>query len=125
MQALSILRADGRPLAPLAWASTSTFERVQGWLPRQQVEPGEGLLIVPCNSIHTFGMRFNIDVAYLDRQGRVLKLASDVKPGRLSWGPLRSQLLPWTVQALELPAGTLKAQGVQPGETLRIEARGA
>lgn len=123
MQALSILCPDGRPLAPQAWASTSTYERVQGWLTRESVEPGEGLLIVPCGSIHSFGMRFSIDVAYLDRQGTVLKLVPQVKPSRLSWGPWRGIFLPWTVQALELPAGTLANAGLRRGDRLRIEMR--
>lgn len=125
MQALSIHCQDGRPLALQAWASTNTYERVQGWLKRESVEPGEGLLIVPCGSIHSFGMRFSIDVVYLDRQGTVLKLAPQVKPGRLSWGPWRGLFLPWTVQALELPAGTLAALGLQRGDRLRIESREA
>jgi uncharacterized protein len=125
MQALSIQLPNGEPLAPRAWASTSTFERAQGWLKREQVEPGEGLLIVPCNSIHTFGMRFAIDVAFLDRRGRVLKLAAQVAPGRFAWGPWSSLLLPWRVQALELPAGALAASGVAVGQVLRIERRDA
>ena len=123
MQALSIHLPDGRPLAARAWASTHTFERAQGWLGRDSVEAGDGLLIVPCNSIHTLGMRFAIDVAFLDRGGRVLKLAADLRPGRLAWGPWRGLLLPWTVQALELPAGSLRASGLQVGQTLRIERR--
>jgi uncharacterized membrane protein (UPF0127 family) len=125
MQALSIQLPDGAPLAPRAWASTSTFERAQGWLKRERVDDGEGLLIVPCNSIHTFGMRFAIDVAFLDRRGCVLKLAPQVRPGRLAWGPALGLLLPWRVQALELPAGTLATCGLSVGQTLRIERRDA
>lgn len=125
MQALRISLPDGRPLAERAWATTSTFERAQGWLNKAAAEPGEGLLIVPCGSIHTFGMAFAIDVAFLDRRGRLLKMAQQVQPGRLAWGPLQGLLLPWTVQALELPAGTLAALGAAPGLTLKIERREA
>lgn len=125
MKALAISLPDGGPLAPRAWATTSTFERAQGWLRRAAVDPGEGLLIVPCNSIHTFGMRFAVDVAFLDREGRVLKLAHGVPPGRLAWGTWRGVLLPWTLRALELPAGTLAQAGVAAGQVLRIEEREA
>jgi uncharacterized membrane protein (UPF0127 family) len=123
MQALRIFLPDGRPLAERAWATTSTFERAQGWLKRESVSDGEGLLIVPCNSIHSLGMRFAIDVAFLDRRGRVRKLAPQVRPGRLAWGPLSGILLPWTIQALELPAGRLQASGLRVGDLLQIERR--
>lgn len=123
MQAISVHLPDGRPLAARAWASTSTFERAQGWLKRDRVEDGEGLLIVPCNSIHTFGMRFAIDVVYLDRRGRVLKLARAMRPGRVALGPWSGLLLPWTVRVLELPAGTLEACGLAKGQVLTIERR--
>lgn len=123
MQALRVSLPDGSPLADRAWASESTFERAQGWLKRERVEDGEGLLLTPCGSIHMFGMRFAIDVAFLDRQGRVLKCCHAVAPGTLAWGPLKGLLLPWTVQALELPAGRLQACGVQPGQVLRLERR--
>lgn len=125
MQALAISLADGRPLAARALASTSTFERAQGWLKRSSVDAGEGLLIVPCNSIHCFGMAFAIDVLFLDRQGRVLKQCPWVQPGGLAWGPWTGLLFPWTVQALELPAGTLAPLGDLVGSTLRIERRDA
>jgi uncharacterized protein len=123
MRPISISVEQGPELASRAWATENTFERVQGWLKRNSVEPGEGLLICPCASIHTLGMRFAMDVAFLDRRGRVLKLVPEVGPARLVWGPWRSNLLPFTSQVLELPAGTLAAASVLPGQRLRFEAR--
>jgi uncharacterized membrane protein (UPF0127 family) len=123
MRPLSISVEQGPELASRAWATENTFERVQGWLKRRSVEPGEGLLICPCASIHTLGMRFAMDVAFLDRKGRVLKLVHQVGPSRLVWGPWRGVLMPFIVQALELPGGTLAAASVRIGQTLRFEAR--
>lgn len=124
MQPISVHTEEGAPLAPEAWATQNTFERVQGWLKRASAADGEGLLIVPCASLHTFGMRFELDVAFLDRRGRVLKSVERVRPGRLVWGPWRGLLFPWLVRALELPAGTLARTGVAKGQTLRFGARG-
>jgi uncharacterized membrane protein (UPF0127 family) len=122
MKKLRVSLPDGSPLALEALQSERTHERVQGWLGRDGVRPGEGLLLVPCGSIHTLGMRFTIDVAFLDRQGRVQKLCPQVKPGRLVWAHWRGLLFPWRVMALELPAGALAQAGVQVGQRLQLDA---
>jgi uncharacterized membrane protein (UPF0127 family) len=121
MRRLRVSLPDGSPLALDAQQTEHMHERVQGWLGRGSVAAGEGLLIVPCGSIHMVGMRFAIDVAFLDRRGRVLKLCRDVAPGRLAWAPWSALLLPWRVMALELPAGALAAAGVQKSQVLRLE----
>lgn len=125
MRPLSIRLEHGPVLAQRAWATENTFERVQGWLKRDSIGPGEGLLICPCASIHTLGMRFAIDVAFLDRRGRILKMVPDVGPARLIWGPWRGMLLPFAVQVLELPAGSLAAAGASVGHGLLFAARAA
>jgi uncharacterized protein len=125
MRPISIKLENGPELASRAWATENTFERVQGWLKRKSVEPGEGLLICPCASIHTFGMSFAMDVAFLDRKGRALKLVPNVGPSRLVWGPWRGIFLPFLVQVLEVPAGVLAAASVGIGQTLLFEIRTA
>lgn len=80
-------------------------------------------MISPCNSIHTFGMRFSIDAVFLDRHGKVLALKPDVRPGRLAWGPWHGLVLPWMVQVLELPAGTLAPTGLAVGQVLQLHPR--
>jgi uncharacterized membrane protein (UPF0127 family) len=59
--------------------------RVRGLLGRDGLEPGTGLWIAKTGSIHTFFMRFPIDVVFLDRELRVRKVVSEVKPFRLAW----------------------------------------
>ena len=56
--------------------------RLKGLLGRRSIAPGEGLHIVPCNSIHMFFMRFAIDVAFLAHDGRVVKLVHTIRPWR-------------------------------------------
>jgi uncharacterized membrane protein (UPF0127 family) len=58
--------------------------RNKGLLGRSGLEPGEGLWITPCEAVHTFGMRFPIDLVYVDRAKRVRKVRSSVRPWRMS-----------------------------------------
>lgn len=87
--------------------------RTRGLLGRQSLTAGEGLWIVPCEAVHTFGMRFAIDLVYLDRRNIVRKVRNSVPPWRLS-GCLRAH------SVIELAAGTLKSTPVRPGDTLQL-----
>ena len=64
--------------------------RTRGLLGRQSLAEGEGLWIVPCEAVHTFGMQFAIDLVFLDRRNVVRKVRSSVPPWRLS-GCLRAR----------------------------------
>ena len=88
-------------------------KRNQGLLGRERLSLGEGLWIFPCQAVHTFGMRFPIDLVYLDRKKRIRKLRSKVPPGRLS-----ACLSAHSV--LELPPGTIRATQTQPGDMLEF-----
>ncbi len=72
---------------------------------------GHALWIVPCESVHTCGMKFPIDVLYLDRKKRVRKLRSVMTPWRLSF-------CLWAHSVLELPAGVIEHTKTQPGDQL-------
>lgn len=101
----------------LDWAGTSGARR-RGLLGRERFERGEGLYLAPCQWVHTFGMRFAIDVAFLARDGRVLALHHGLRPGRVS-------RLVWRADgALELPAGTLAASGTQIGDGVEMPEDG-
>lgn len=65
--------------------------RLRGLIGRRGLPPGRGLLIPRCNAIHTLFMRFAIDATFLDRQGRVVKVVRNIRPGRLwVWGGWRA-----------------------------------
>ena len=93
-------------------ADTSAKRRV-GLLKHQRLEPGEGLWIAPCESVHTFFMRFPIDLVYLDREHHIKKVRSSVGPWRLS-GCLTAR------SVLELPAGTIRETQTERGDALEI-----
>ena len=119
MRPITLLNEDSQVVASAAWMATTWRERTRGWLGKAEAQPGEGILLVPASSVHSFGMRFAIDVAFLDRQNRVLKLCPALKPGRLAWGPL----FQWNLQALELPQGTLARLNIKVGQTLVVRDR--
>jgi uncharacterized membrane protein (UPF0127 family) len=83
-----------------------------GLLPRTALASGEGLWIRPATSVHTFFMRMVIDVAFVDRKGRVIKVYSRLKPWR------HSRIHLFAAGALEAAAGALDA--VKEGEVLQI-----
>lgn len=97
----------------------STFrQRFIGLMGRKELPLGEGLLIRPCNSIHTFFMRIAIDAAFLDRDDRIVKRYDALPPWRATAVHFKA------VAVLELPAGTLLASGTQEGDLLRLEFPG-
>ena len=109
---------DGRCLAGRVVVAGSVFSRFMGWMGKPRVEPGEGLWLVPCRSIHMFFMRTAIDIAFLDRQGVVVRTVSRMRPWSLR--PIGVTLLPVARahSALELAPGTLERLGVGVGTQL-------
>ncbi len=97
-------------------ADTSATRRT-GLLKHTSLAKGEGLWIVPCESVHTFFMKFPIDLVYIDRRHKVRKVRSAVPPWRLS------ACLP-AHSVLELPAGTAQETGTQVGDELELEKLG-
>ena len=89
-----------------------------GLLGRKELGEGTGLWLEPCNGIHTFAMRFPIDVLFLDREGRALKMVSGVRPWRVC-GPVRGARV-----VIELPAGTLQKQKFQLGKQYKATEKG-
>jgi len=88
-------------------------KRRKGLLGRESLFPGEGLWIVPCEAVHTFAMRFPIDLVYLDRHKRVKKVRSNVTPWRLS-ACLSAHSI------LELASGEVLRTQTKPGDILEF-----
>ena len=87
--------------------------RKKGLLGRECFLPGEGLWIVPCEAVHTFFMRFPIDLIYLDRKRRIRKLRSSVGPWRVS-GCMTAH------SVMELPAGAIRETQTEQGDMIEI-----
>lgn len=97
----------------VAVASTRATRAV-GLLSRTSLDPGEALWIVPSRGVHTWGMRFAIDVVALDERGVVIDQVSRLKPWRIRL-PRRG-----TAGVLELPPGTLDASGTELGHRIQL-----
>lgn len=91
------------------------WRRARGLLGKTEIPPGSGLLLVPCASVHTVGMRFPLDVAFLDGNGRIVKTRPELAPGKVVVGGNHAHA------ALELPVGTLAATDTRDGDSLILE----
>jgi uncharacterized membrane protein (UPF0127 family) len=107
----------GTVLAEAADVADTSAKRRTGLLKHTKLEPGTGLWIAPCEAVHSFGMKFAIDVVYLDRKKRVRKIRKEMVPRRLS-----ACLTAHSV--LELPVGVIEASGTEPGDQLEFEKLG-
>ena len=102
-------------LAEAAEVADTAGKRNIGLLRHSRLEPGEGMWI-DTNSVHTFFMRFPIDLVYLDKNKKVRKVRHAVGPWRLS-ACFRAR------SVLELPAGAAERTGTIPGDELAVEKR--
>lgn len=112
MRVGAIFQEDaGRCLLPKVWRAASAWEKMRGLLGRPQLAEGEGLLIDSCAMVHTFGMRYSLDLAFLDPQGRVCKLVTGLPPARCA-GSLGAET------TLELAPGALEQLHLKVGDRL-------
>ena len=102
-------------LCEKASVADSFWKRAKGLMFRKGWEDFDGLLLSPCRSIHTFGMRMEIDVCFLDPEHTIMKSFDALGPRRSAQGGRRSRA------TLELPAGTLARTGTGTGDRLVLE----
>ena len=116
MQTVQIINATkGTVVAQQAGLATSLGQRIKGLLGRNSLSANEALILRPCASIHTFFMRFPIDVLFLDKNMQVTRLIQNLPPYRLSptvWG---SQMV------VELPTGKISQTDTQIGDKLELK----
>jgi uncharacterized membrane protein (UPF0127 family) len=86
--------------------------RLKGLLGRDGLPDGQALVISPCISIHTIGMKFPIDAVFFDSGKRAVGVIRGIRPGRLS------RIYPKAKGVIEMAGGTLSKQDVEPGDEL-------
>lgn len=109
------LAAAGRPLA-IATSVEAAFDsdsRKRGLLGRDHLAPDTALIIAPCSAVHTFGMRFSIDVIFAARDGRVVKVRRAMPPGRISGRA-------GTFAVIEMAAGEVERHALRVGDYLEV-----
>ncbi len=102
-------------IAEVVFFADNPFKRMKGLLGRKSLKPQEAMVIKPCNAIHTFFMRFPIDVLFVNKDNRVVKIIANLPSFRLSPICFTSQFV------VELPAGTIQTTHITLGDQLVIE----
>lgn len=92
----------------------NAWERFVGLLNKKSLKDNECLWIQPCNSIHTFFMKFSIDAAFLDSEGKVVAIYENLSPWRMSGIHFSAK------SVLETAAGELRKRNIEKGRVLKI-----
>lgn len=98
----------GKTIIDKVLITENWLERARGLLGRDQLQAGEAMLISPCNSVHTFFMSYTIDVVYLDKNLKIVKICPELGPWQLSGCSSAAMVL-------ELPAQTANNLNLQVG----------
>ncbi len=106
----------GSVIVPKLAVAPSLWKRTVGLLGIPHLQSGEALLLQPCTGIHTWFMRYSIDVLFLDKRGKVLRTVENLRPFRIAGPLLRARTV------VEMAPGTLKHVSVKPGDILRVVA---
>ena len=94
--------------------AVTVFSRMRGLLGKKAMPYGSGLLIKPCKGVHTFGMKFPIDVMFLDRDNSVLAIRKELKPN------IMTRIFFRAASVLELPAKTIDSTDTSIGDKIGI-----
>lgn len=109
------LKRNGEVLIPRVSIATGFFHRFMGLMGKKDLKKDEALCFPRCNSIHTFFMRFPIDVVFLDRNGVVLKVVSGLKPWRLLLPVLKAKHI------IEMKPTLASELGIELGDKIECE----
>lgn len=104
---------SGLAVATSIETAFESADRRKGLLGRAGLAPGEALVIAPTNLVHTFAMRFAIDILFVARDGRVLKVSANVPPRRIA-GSLRA------FGVIEMGAGQAAVSDTRPGDSIEV-----
>jgi uncharacterized protein len=108
---LTVRREDGEVLCERCRVAATPSSRMRGLLGRRSLAGGEGLLLRPASSIHTWFMRFPIDAVFLNEQGTIVRIADDLRPWRVA-GRRGARAV------LELASGECGRRGIRTGDRL-------
>ncbi|MGN0383436.1 MAG: DUF192 domain-containing protein [Eubacterium sp.] len=108
------IKSDSKLVCENTELANTFIKRFCGLMYRKELPEGEGLLIEPCNQIHTFNMKFAIDTIFLDKDNKIVFIDENIMPGKIR------PLIKNARKVLELNSGTIAKLGLQTGEQLYI-----
>lgn len=106
---------DGREIAGSVRMANTFMERLKGLLFEKELHEEQGLLINPCNQVHTIGMKFNIDVVFLAKSGEVIHIEREMTPGKVS------PFIKHCHQILELKEGIIEKKCIIIGKRIAFD----
>ena len=110
----SMLKRNGQREAWQITLADNFFWRLKGLLGTTGLSEREGLLLTPCNSVHMVGMLYPLDIVYLDRNGKIIKIVEDLKP------LIGVSCCFSAKDALEIKSGAVRKYGWQIGDCLEF-----
>ncbi len=110
----AVLAKSGVPLIESVETASSLLSRMRGLLGRGSLPAGHAMHIIPCGSIHTFCMKFALDLLFLDDRNRIVKSVYNVPPGRMVLGG------PGAHSVLEMSAGWFDPRSVMSGDAVEF-----
>jgi len=110
----AVNRRTGKTLATNVKVADNLFTRMKGLLGKKELLQGEALWIRPCFSIHTFFMKFPIDVIFLNKNNQVVAAVTHLTSNRMT------RFYPQSFSVLELPIGTIAASNSEIGDIIEI-----
>jgi len=110
----AIIQNSSKELAGNLIVADSIFSRMKGLLGRNFLPEGTALWLIPCKGVHTFGMKFPIDVIMIDRENRVIAINANLMPNRIT------SIYPSAATVMELPAGSAAAVKLVTGDILEV-----
>ena len=108
-----VVRDTAAVLATTVEVAFESEARKRGLLGRASLASGHALVIAPCSGVHTFGMQFPIDVVFVAKDGRIVKIRHDMPAGRLA-----AALTAFAT--IELAAGAARNVGLETGQTIEV-----
>ena len=99
-----LTRENGEVISHKMVTATNIFSRMLGLMFSEKLPECDGFLISPCNSIHTFFMRYSLDILFLDKNFKIVKIIYGLSPWRMTWVYFKSS------HVLEMKAGMLKKE---------------
>ena len=110
---LAVAGDDSTPLATTIEAAFDSSRRTKGLLGRSALAPRTAMILAPCQAVHTFKMKFPIDVIFAGKDGRVLKIRHNLGPSRLAMAAR-------AFAVIEMAGGEAAGRGLRVGDVLVV-----
>jgi uncharacterized protein len=109
-----INKTNNKVISENVMVADSFFKRLRGLMFTKELPEQNALLIKPCNEIHTFNMRYSIDVLYIDANNKILAVNEAMKPGKIG------KRVKNAVSVVELPCSKIKNLNVKSGDVVEF-----